>query len=75
MMVLVDFHSIGNLTCFLYLLELIFLRFSQLIGVQGGDSGGVSVTGETPQERDFRDEEACHTPHGTRPPVTEISGL
>ena len=26
---------------------------SLLIGVQSGDSGGISVTGETPQERGF----------------------
>jgi len=31
------------------------------------------VTGETPQEHDFRDEEAHRTPHGTRPLGTEIS--
>jgi len=31
------------------------------------------VTGETPQEHGFRDEEAHRTPHGTRPLGTEIS--
>jgi len=50
-----------------------FLIFSELIGVQSGDSGGISVTGETPQEHGFRDEEAHRTPHGTRPLGTEIS--
>ncbi|AOV06192.1 hypothetical protein BI350_00090 [Sporosarcina ureilytica] len=44
-----------------------------MIGVQSGDSGGISVTGETPQERGFRDEEAHRTPHGTRPLGTEIN--
>ncbi len=38
-----------------------------------GDSSGISVTGETPQERGFRDEEAHRTPHGKRPLVTKIS--
>uniref|UniRef100_UPI001ED9948E hypothetical protein n=1 Tax=Paenisporosarcina sp. TG-14 TaxID=1231057 RepID=UPI001ED9948E len=37
------------------------------------DSGGISVTGKTPQERGFRDEEAHRTPHGTRPLGTENS--
>lgn len=46
---------------------------SLLIGVQSGDSSGISVTGETPQEHDFRDEEAHRTPHGTRPLGTEIN--
>jgi len=43
--------------------------------VEGGDSGGISVTGETPQEHGFRDEEAHRTPHGTRPPETEINTI
>jgi len=33
------------------------------------------VTGETPQERGFRDEEAHRTPHGTRPLGTEINSF
>jgi len=41
--------------------------------VQSGDSDGISVSGETPQEHGFRDEEAHRTPHGTRPLGTEIS--
>ena len=35
---------------------------------------GLSVTGETPQERDFRDEEAHRTPPGKRPSGTERNG-
>ena len=46
-----------------------------MIGVKIGDSGGISVTGETPQERGFCDEEARRTPHGKRPIVTEINGI
>jgi len=46
---------------------------SLLIGVQSGDSGGISVTGETPQERGLRDEEAHRTPHRKRPLGTEIN--
>jgi len=42
--------------------------------VQTGDSNGISVTVETPQERGFRDEEAHRTPRGKRPVGTEISG-
>ena len=55
------------------LFELMFPIFSKLIGVKSGDSGGISVTGETPKEQGFRDEEAHRTPHGTRPLGTEIS--
>ncbi|SUJ06724.1 Uncharacterised protein [Sporosarcina pasteurii] len=44
-----------------------------MIVVQSGDSSGISVTGETPQERGFRDEEAHRTPYGTRPLGTEIN--
>ena len=44
-----------------------------LIFVPSGDSSGISVTGETPQERGFRDEEAHRTPHGKRPLGTKIS--
>ena len=44
----------------------IIMKFS-LIGVQSGDSGGISATGEIPQERGFRDEEAHRAPHRTRP--------
>ena len=51
--------------CFPYSLMLIF--------VPSGDSSGISVTGETPQERGFRDEEAHRTPHGKRPLGTKIS--
>ena len=47
--------------------------FTYLIFVPSGDSSGISVTGETPQERGFRDEEAHRTPHGKRPLVTKIS--
>jgi hypothetical protein len=43
-----------------------------LIEVQGGDSLGISVTGETPRERS--DEEAHRMPPGKRPPRTEING-
>ncbi|AOV06463.1 hypothetical protein BI350_01810 [Sporosarcina ureilytica] len=42
-----------------------------MIGVEGGDSCGISGTGETPQERS--DEEAHRPPHGKRPPETEIN--
>lgn len=35
----------------------------------------LSLTGETPQERGFCDEEARRTPHGKRPIVTEINGI
>ena len=73
-MVLVDFYSTGNLTCFLNHIELMFPIFTLLIFVPSGDSSGISVTGETPQERGFRDEEAHRTPHGKRPLGTEISG-
>ena len=72
-MVLVDFYSTGNVTCFLYLFELMFPIFTYLIFVASGDSSGISVTGETPQERGFRDEEAHRTPHGKRPLATKIS--
>ncbi len=58
---------------FLYLFELMFPIFTLLIFVTSGDSSGISVTGETPQERGFRDEEAHRTPHGKRPLVTKIS--
>ena len=44
-----------------------------MIGVQSADSGGMSGTGETPQERGFRDEEAHRPPHGKRPLGTEIN--
>ncbi len=44
-----------------------------LIFVPSGDSSGISVTGETPQERGFRGEEAHRTPHGKRPLGTKIS--
>ena len=53
-------------SCFLYLFELMFPIFTLLIFVTSGDSSGISVTGETPQERGFRDEEAHRTPHGKR---------
>lgn len=46
---------------------------SSLIGVQSGDSGGISGTGETPQERGFRDEEAHRPPLRKRPLGTEIN--
>ena len=80
-MILVDFYSTGNFTCVLYLLNLCFLSsyelmfpiFTLLIFVTSGDSSGISVTGETPQERGFRDEEAHRTPHGKRPLVTKIN--
>ncbi|BAQ09565.1 hypothetical protein OXB_1093 [Bacillus sp. OxB-1] len=42
-----------------------------MIGVQSGDSCGISGTGETPQERS--DEEAHRPPHGKRPLGTEIN--
>ena len=45
-----------------------------MIEVQGGDSLGISVTGETPQSRKAT-EEAHRTPPGTRPPGTEIIAL
>ena len=35
----------------------------------------LSLTGQTPQECGFRDEEAHRTPHGKRPIVTEINGV
>ena len=41
-----------------------------MIGAQGGDTCGISGTGETPQERS--DEEAHRPPHGKRPPGAEI---
>ncbi len=44
-----------------------------VIFVPSGDSSGISVTGETPQERGFRDEEAHRTPHRKRPLGTKIS--
>lgn len=47
----------------------------QLLGVQDGDSLGISVTGETPQERELRDEEAHRTPPGKRPSGTESNGI
>ena len=50
----------------------IIMKFS-LIGVQSGDSGGISATGEIPQERGFRDEEAHRAPHRTRPLGTSIN--
>ena len=62
-----------NGRCFLYLFELIFRIFTLQIFVTSGDSSGISVTGETPQERGFRDEEAHRTPHGKRPLATKIS--
>jgi len=40
------------------------MRDIPLIGVQSGDSCGISGTGETPQEHGFSDEEA-HRPLGT----------
>ena len=43
-----------------------------LIGVQGGDSSGISGTGETPQGA-LANEEAHRPPHGKRPPGTEIN--
>ncbi|PZX03128.1 hypothetical protein C7437_10786 [Psychrobacillus insolitus] len=67
------FYSTGNLTYSLYPFELMFPIFTLLIFVPSGDSSGISVTGETPQERGFRDEEAHRTPHGKRPLVTKIS--
>ena len=44
-----------------------------LIGVQSGDSSGISGTGKTPQERS--DEEAHRPPHGKRPLGTEINSF
>ncbi|SUI99924.1 Uncharacterised protein [Sporosarcina pasteurii] len=43
-----------------------------MIGVQSGDSGGISVTGETPQWSEAT-EEARRTPHRKRPLGTEIN--
>ncbi|WP_228027557.1 hypothetical protein [Bacillus fonticola] len=42
-----------------------------MIGAEGGDSCGISGTGETPQERS--DEEAHRPPRGKRPPGAEIN--
>ncbi len=50
---------------------IIFIENIPLIGVQSGDSWGISVTGEIPQERS--DEEAHRTPPGKRPLGTEIN--
>jgi hypothetical protein len=44
-----------------------------LIGVEGGDSSGISETAETLQERS--DEAARRSPAGKRPPGTEINGI
>ncbi|EGQ27201.1 hypothetical protein HMPREF9372_0888 [Sporosarcina newyorkensis 2681] len=44
---------------------------AQLIVVEGGDSLGISVRLETPQEQS--DEEAQATPPGKRPSATEIN--
>jgi hypothetical protein len=43
-----------------------------LIGVEGGDSSGISETDKTLQERS--DEAAWRSPAGKRPPGTEING-
>ncbi|QBQ06233.1 hypothetical protein E2C16_11410 [Sporosarcina pasteurii] len=43
-----------------------------MIGVEGGDSCGISGTGETPQWSKAT-EEAHRPPHGKRPPGTEIN--
>jgi len=40
--------------------------------VEGGDSGGISGTGKTPQEATAT-EEAYRPPRGKRPPETEIN--
>ena len=53
---------------------ILFKRTFQLLGVEDGDSLGISVTGVTPQEREFRDEEAHRTPPGKRPSGTERNG-
>ena len=47
------------------------IKIASLIVVEGGDSSGISGTGEIPQERS--DEEAHRPPHGKRPPGTEIN--
>jgi hypothetical protein len=44
-----------------------------LIGVEGGDSSGISETAETLQERS--DEAAQRSPAGTRPPGTPINDI
>ncbi|GGA44788.1 hypothetical protein GCM10011384_38130 [Psychrobacillus lasiicapitis] len=42
-----------------------------LIEAQGGDSCGISETGETPHVA-LTEEEAHRSPHGKRPPGAEI---
>ncbi|TQR14323.1 hypothetical protein FG382_07650 [Psychrobacillus lasiicapitis] len=42
-----------------------------MIGVQGGDSCGISEIGETPHVA-LAEEEAHRSPHGKRPPGAEI---
>ena len=46
---------------------------NHLIGVQGGDSGGKSVSRCDPAESKANEE--AHGPRGKRPPVTEIHNL
>jgi hypothetical protein len=46
--------------------------YTKLIVVKGGDSWGISVTGETPQVA-IATEEAHRTPPGKHPPFTEIN--
>ena len=58
---------------YIYIFETCISYISLLIFVSSGDSSGISVTGETPQERGLRDEEAHRTPHGKRPLGTKIS--
>ncbi|QBQ06909.1 multidrug transporter [Sporosarcina pasteurii] len=48
------------------------IQASSLIGVEGGDSCGISGTGETPEGAPAM-EEAHRPPHGKRPPGTEIN--
>ena len=48
------------------------IKIVSLIVVEGGDSCGISGTGETPQ-RAIANEEAHRPPHGKRPPGTEIN--
>ncbi len=49
-----------------------FQHATSLIGMEGGDSWGISVTGETPQVARAT-EEAHRTPPGKRPPAMEIN--
>lgn len=46
-----------------------------LIEVQSGNSGGISVSAETQQERGFREEEAQRTPLRKRPLGRQINNV